>query len=186
MLKEWSAVCQALKDGRQILLARKGGILDAEGGFAPSFPEFFLYPTRWHQTEQIRAALKPSEYPRYGIVSGETGDCIRLSVYCQVAETQGVTDASVLRRLNSEHIWNPDFLENRFDWGKQKGLTVLAVRVFEVDPPQSVSPKPSYAGCKSWIEDREAELPAYRLKPVLSEKEFLQKLSRFRDLVLGK
>jgi hypothetical protein len=33
-LKEWAVVCKALEEGRQILLLRKGGIMEYKQGFS--------------------------------------------------------------------------------------------------------------------------------------------------------
>src|SRR5437762_14278621 len=52
-LKEWASVCSALEEGRQILLLRKGGILEAIGGFELEHPQFFLFPTYLHQNAQM-------------------------------------------------------------------------------------------------------------------------------------
>jgi len=48
-LKEWAAVCAALESGRQTILLRKGGIDEGPRGFRIEYPEFWLYPTQFHQ-----------------------------------------------------------------------------------------------------------------------------------------
>ena len=61
--KEWAGVCDALIDGRQTLVVRKGGISEpaGPGGFAPEYPEFWLYPTWVHQAELgLRTGARPS------------------------------------------------------------------------------------------------------------------------------
>src|SRR5271166_3261085 len=52
--KEWASVCDALLDGRQTIILRKGGINEgpAPGVFMPDHSEFWLYPTWVHQAEQ--------------------------------------------------------------------------------------------------------------------------------------
>src|ERR1051325_10767172 len=52
-LKEWASVCSALEEGRQIILLRKGGILESIGGFDLEHPQFFLFPTYLHQNPQM-------------------------------------------------------------------------------------------------------------------------------------
>src|SRR4051794_27585132 len=57
--KEWAGVCDALEDGRQSLILRKGGIDEGPSGFVPEHPAFWLYPTRRHEGEQgLRVAPK--------------------------------------------------------------------------------------------------------------------------------
>ena len=52
--KEWASVCDALLEGRQTIILRKGGISEgtAPGVFVPEHSEFWLYPTWVHQAEQ--------------------------------------------------------------------------------------------------------------------------------------
>src|SRR5713226_5681264 len=56
-LKEWAGIVEALRTGRQILLLRKGGIIEAaREGFVLKHREFLLFPTFEHQH---RAAIRP-------------------------------------------------------------------------------------------------------------------------------
>ncbi|MEO6907416.1 MAG: DUF1802 family protein, partial [Abditibacteriaceae bacterium] len=48
-LKEWNATCRALAEGRQIILLRKGGLLDEEGVFTLEQSSFWMLPTAFHQ-----------------------------------------------------------------------------------------------------------------------------------------
>src|SRR2546426_7396569 len=53
--KEWAIVCQALGEGRQSVILRKGGIAEGRDGFAFRHREFFLFPTFFHeQIEKTR------------------------------------------------------------------------------------------------------------------------------------
>src|SRR5690349_18365047 len=71
--KEWSGVCDALVEGRQSLIVRKGGIAEGPRGFAPEHAAFWLYPTHVHEAEQgLRAPAPPrSESPSHP--TGSTG-----------------------------------------------------------------------------------------------------------------
>jgi len=44
-LKEWAIVCKAIEDGKQVLLFRKGGIMEYRNGFELKHKVFFLFPT---------------------------------------------------------------------------------------------------------------------------------------------
>ena len=44
-LKEWAIVCKALEEGRQVLLLRKGGIMEYRQGFEVKHNNFLLFPT---------------------------------------------------------------------------------------------------------------------------------------------
>jgi len=55
--KEWATVDQALGEGAQTLLLRKGGIHERGGRFQVEHEAFLIYPTYLHQTAE---ALKLS------------------------------------------------------------------------------------------------------------------------------
>ena len=62
--KEWAAVCEALGQGRQSVILRKGGIAEGREGFSFKHSEFFLFPTWFHeQPKKVRewhGLLSPS------------------------------------------------------------------------------------------------------------------------------
>src|SRR5262245_35909918 len=95
-LKEWDIVCRALEDGRQIFLARKGGILDDGGLFVPAYNEFYLYPTFLHQSEQFRDYLKPSEWAPYNRARETPPDVspkdINVRIFARVADIYKISD----------------------------------------------------------------------------------------------
>jgi hypothetical protein len=182
LLKEWNVIERALEDGRQILLARKGGLLDEGERFVPAYKEFFVYPTLFHQSQQVREALKPSELLHYDRLISETAleasDRISIRLFCRVITAYEVATAKKLAKLNQEHLWNTPFLERRFEAGREKGLTLLVVRAYRLDPPAPLYVNPAYAGCKSWIEAKDTELTSVSLVPVLSDDEFLRRRLR--------
>jgi len=47
-LKEWATVVNALENGDQTVLLRKGGILEDSSGFVVESEKFFLFPTFEH------------------------------------------------------------------------------------------------------------------------------------------
>src|SRR3982751_3462271 len=47
--KEWAVVCEALGQGRQSVILRKGGIAEGQEGFSFKHSEFFLFPTWFHE-----------------------------------------------------------------------------------------------------------------------------------------
>ena len=68
-LKEWAVTCQALAEGQQILLLRKGGIHEDGKDFRVVHREFLLYPTFEHQKPEL---LQPSSSEGAGSVAGPT------------------------------------------------------------------------------------------------------------------
>src|SRR5262245_66379313 len=74
--KEWAAICQALGQGRQSVLLRKGGIVEPGGAFRVEHREFLLFPTYLHQSADnlvpaARHLLEEAqaEMPRTGVIT---------------------------------------------------------------------------------------------------------------------
>ena len=57
--KEWTLVCDALGSGAQSIIIRKGGIAEGRAGFRFEHPEFFLFPTLFH--EQVTKLKLPPD-----------------------------------------------------------------------------------------------------------------------------
>ncbi len=54
-LKEWATIINALDNGKQTIVLRKGGILETASGFKIESNRFFLFPTWEHQeTKHIK------------------------------------------------------------------------------------------------------------------------------------
>ena len=58
--KEWAVICEALGEGRQVLILRKGGIAEARGEFTIEHRRFWLFPTYVHQQS---SGIKPEAVP---------------------------------------------------------------------------------------------------------------------------
>lgn len=151
-LKEWAVVCRALEEGRQVLLLRKGGIMEYRQGFQILHNKFLLFPTLEHQNE---TALKPDyvknlELTSRNVVQYEKNKN-KITSYAEVAEIQRVTDRCILPKLEKYHIWNENYVNIRMDYNPKKYMTLIILRVYKMDAPFEVELKPEWAGCKSWI-----------------------------------
>src|ERR1051325_8238046 len=111
-LKEWASVCNALEEGRQIILLRKGGILEAIGGFELEHPQFFLFPTYLHQNAQM---LKESERKRPVVLKEEPAEVV-LSSAATVSDIFRLRDRAQMDRLESQHIWTSSLIDMRFSY----------------------------------------------------------------------
>jgi len=81
-------------------------------------------------------------------------------------------------RLRGQHIWKDQIIAERFEWGKDKNIHALAVRVFRLPGPVDIPVLPSYGGCKSWVE-LELDVLTEGAVPVLSKEAFNDKLNLF-------
>ncbi len=165
-LKEWAGVCDRLSSGEQVLLIRKGGIRERKDGFQVEHPEFFLFPTRFHD----EGAEPPAR--------------VELRLYARVAADVEVRELDRLRRLDAMHAipW-PD-VERRFRYGKEPGVHVLAVRAFRLRAPAVVENARAFDGCISWV-DLERELPVEPEAPAIPGGEFDRRLEALRKALDG-
>jgi hypothetical protein len=149
--KEWAVVVDALGSGEQILILRKGGISEGRGGFQVEHPEFLLFPTLFHQQ---RESVVPSAQARFDQIAPHFPDAARLRLeFCaRVIAWRRLESLSIAERLRGQHVWRDDVIRQRFDWGREKNIHALAVRVYRLPQAIELPMLPSYGGCKSWIE----------------------------------
>ncbi len=177
-LKEWHATIAALEAGRQILLLRKGGLLDPEGAFALEYSQFWLAPTRFHQDETL---VKPADIaflqspPKPGVLP--------IRSYARVEKTWTIPFEESEKLAHLDHIWSARWLDSRFDYQKEKPLLVVALRVFAASAPVNTKLDARDSGCKSWIEN--TLLPSMKnTSPALGETDFSAKLQA-AERILG-
>ena len=177
--KEWAIVVAALGRGEQVIILRKGGIREGEGGFQVEQPQFLLFPTLFHQqrdsviswAQEMFDQVAPGFPPR---------DTARIEFLCEVAAWRRVESIAAAERLRGQHIWREGVVARRFDWGREKNIHALAVRVFRLPQAVELPMLEIYGGCKSWIQ-LENEIDTSGAVPVLSDTAFARKLTDFRE-----
>ncbi|PYT32785.1 MAG: hypothetical protein DMG57_00735 [Acidobacteria bacterium] len=166
-LKEWSSVIAALDRGLQIFVLRKGGIVEERRGFELRHREFLLFPTFTHQHARY---LKP-EHEALAL-EPENGGRIRISHAAQVVDILAAPhSASTFRASDNLHIWNGAFILQRYEYRPDLPLYVIVLRILRLKEPQEIPARPSYAGCKSWVNLTEA-ISLGEAQPVLPESQF--------------
>jgi hypothetical protein len=177
--KEWFIVVDALGRGEQILILRKGGISEARGAFNVDHPRFWLFPTLFHQ--QRESVILPAQR-RFDEIAPDFPDptTVRLNCFAEVAAWRRLDSLADAEKLRGQHIWRDEVIAGRFEWGRSKAIFALAVRVFKVEPGIVLPMRPSYGGCKSWIE-LEENVPVTESKAVLDEDAFQEKLQQFNQ-----
>jgi hypothetical protein len=181
--KEWAIVVDALGTGRQIIVLRKGGIREGKGGFQLEHDAFFLFPTLFHQQ---RDCVIPAAQERFDALQLTASDTTRASIhyFAEVAEWRRIDDLKAAQGLKEQHIWREEVIAERFEWGKEKNIYALALRVFRLPDPISLSMRPEYGGCKSWIE-LERVLSMEGAAPVLDDATFGRCLTAFHSAIEG-
>ncbi len=179
--KEWAVSCEALLEGRQTLLIRKGGIREEQGVFRMNDTEFFLFPTYEHQKASL---LLPEWQSRLERLSAAPHDpaTVVLSAYAVVETIAVAQNDAQVNALASEHIWNSEFVKMRFDYNPYDPLYLVLLRVYRLPEPLTIPMLPDYEGCKSWITLAESLSTAYAV-PVLSEEAFVERRSAVLDVL---
>jgi hypothetical protein len=178
--KEWATTCLALGEGRQSLLLRKGGIHEHRGRFAVEHPEFWLFPTQFHQAAED---FRPEAVPLLARAAANAppGGLVRLALYAVVDQAVELADESRLERLSTLQILSTAPLRRRFHY-RTPGLFVLPVRIYRLDQAIEVTESPHFAGCRTWV-DLERELPTADLSPVLSDAAHQERLAEIRQVL---
>ncbi len=171
-LKEWAWIVEALGNGDQLLIVRKGGLL--ENGFQLKHREFFLYPTWEHQEEE---AIRSEFRQKYHASPPEGSSEISFSVAVGVAFWGIVRDVHQLTGLEKLHIWTPHFFEKRMQYRPEEPTIVALLRAYRL-PKEIIHPvQPGYAGCTSWV-DLSQEIPMEGAVPVVDNQKFRHALEQ--------
>ena len=173
-LKEWATVLEAMGRGEQVVLIRKGGLIEPGSGFELAADTFLFYPTFEHQAVNY---LRP-QFQRYFEEASRRrapADRVRFDLAGVAAASWHSTDPSVIERLSVFHIYNDTFATQRLKWQPDAPLVITAVRVFRLPEPQTLPVAAHYAGCKSWVQ-LDGALPLTGAVPVLDDAAFAQRL----------
>lgn len=172
--KEWAGVCEALTDGRQSIILRKGGIAEDSGGFTPEHSLFWLYPTHVHEAEQ-GLRLPPNPDPS----SRPSTDAVAVRTLVETGPIWWVDRHEQLSALEEFHVWTEETVDKRFRYRKP-GLWVLGVRVYRRDEPFLIPVTPEHAGCKTWV-PLDPPLDTVGVAPVLVDQEYHRVMDRIRS-----
>ena len=169
-LKEWAVVCDEVMAGTQVVLLRKGGILEQKKGFQIEHETFLLYPNTEHQSrEQLKAEFHPKLH-KYGLPPRESGK-ISVPGFCRVVDIVKTADPAKLRALEPFTCWTQALFDMRINYKPEKPNYVVTVRAFKFAHPIDVAYHADYAGCHSWVPLKE-ELSLSTGTPVLSDEVF--------------
>jgi hypothetical protein len=171
--KEWAIVCDALGDGRQSIILRKGGIAEGRDGFAFRHPEFFLFPTFFHE-QVAKTRVVDAVVPR------SSSNEIEIRYFAKLDLASVITSWETAKALEPFHILQPAVVRERFDYDKPR-VNVALVRVFRLEPAWILPNEKSYGGCRSWVQLPELA-PMTRFEPVLTDAEHARRSKLFVSL----
>ncbi len=179
--KEWSLVCDALGRGDQCLILRKGGIAEGRDGFQFQHPEFYLFPTHFHEQSRLFGEADNADGEPD---SGGDDEIITIRYFCNLAFTAVVTDWSTVEMLAPFHGWKEETVRERFEYKDEPGITLAVVRVRALSEPWSVAYERRFSGCRSWIEI--PECPYEIGPPVVRDEPFDNLLEEIGSVVAGR
>lgn len=176
VLKEWGVAVEALGQGRQIVIVRKGGIHEKD--FDVDRGGFWLYPTREHQRADL---LQPAYRAELGAYLSRPHDPaqVEIAYWARATTVFEVFESDAVEALTPHYIWTNDYAQERLKWRPKKPLRIVLLRVFARAEPARVPVRPEYGGCKSWL-DLAAEIPLDGLRAVLSDAEYAARVEPIR------
>jgi hypothetical protein len=180
--KEWSGVCDALIQGRQTLILRKGGISEGPGPgrFAPEHTEFWLYPTWTHQSQQGLRSVG-DQAPGTCATAPNPDGSIPIRGFVRLEFFGYVMSEASLAALRRFHCLEDETIRMRFHYRKP-GLWVLAARVWQRDPGFSVLPTGQYAGCTTWVY-LDVPLPTVGLAPAFNDSQWAEQCRQIKSIL---
>ena len=151
-LKEWAVALRALREGRQILLIRKGGIREEGNEFSVAARRVLLFPTYLHAEEQA-ASLQPcyGAWQQEETRNAPKPETVRLDAWAEITDIFVVQKPEKLYDLKSQHIYGDTFLKKRIEESPNKPLYGLCLRAYNLPRSIVVPTELDYYGCKSWI-----------------------------------
>lgn len=183
-LRDWAVTLEALGEGTQILLMRKGGIHEETRHFEVASDAFFLFPAFEHQKAEL---LKPEYQTNINetLVGWSPEDkTITIKYYAKLHEDIEVLEEGKLQALYAHHIWTNEFATERLKWKKKLPLHVLLLRVYKLEQPVEIPFEAEYGGCKSWL-SLPASLEGLDAYPVLSDEVFTNQVEMIKQTIAG-
>lgn len=183
-LKEWAVCIEAMASGEQVVLLRKGGILEETREFRLEETSFYFYPTYEHQREDLiksqyrdmlKGTLEGVEIPPKQVTITHMAHvvddiCIR-------------DDLAALQKVAPYHILAHDYAKDRLLWKSEEPLHILVVRAYKLTEPKTIEVDSEYAGCRSWLALKQP-ITDTDFEPVLSSVKFADLRQEIHD-VLG-
>lgn len=151
--KEWQVVVDAIAQGEQSVILRKGGIAEGKSGFQWIHDRFLLFPTLFHEQNQlVRPAADGAERSVSTEFEGDDDErVIDFGVYVETTQTGRLTDWQEILDWQPYHIWTEDCIRERYEWGDEPGISFALVKATRLSEPWLLGNRKGFGGCRSWI-----------------------------------
>ncbi len=148
-LKEWSVAVDALVQGEMILLLRKGGIREVGNRFQVPHQRIWLYPTYEHQKPHLLKSQWAEQVRP--VKAGWHPAVVTIQAWADIVQVWTIRHEQSVQSLLPFHIWNEQFVTERFRWKPSQPLHLLLLRVHRLATPIAIDWQPDYGGCRSWL-----------------------------------
>jgi hypothetical protein len=178
-LKEWAVAVKALREGRQVLLVRKGGISEETRDFRIQAERFLFLPTYEHQ----RRDLLQSEFQAdLDAVLAEPRDPshVRFDTFAELTDLFEITEPAQVDALAPFYCFSAQYAEERLRWRPRKPLLVMAVRAYKLATPLNLANRPEFGGCKSWL-TLDEDIPPDTLIAALDDRTYAAQIAAVRE-----
>ena len=181
--KEWAFVCEALGQGVQTLILRKGGIHEGKGGFHFQHNQFWLFPTGFHaQKEQLD--WSPENAETVAVPSDEERSEVQIRHKAELKKVWKVTDWEKVAALAPYHVWKEEVIRDRFVWNEETCLHVALVRVSSLRSEWTFPYERGFGGCRSWVKlPSESEPTDGLLNPSLGDEKWQQIANKIHSIL---
>ncbi len=149
--KEWQLVADAIAQGEQSVLLRKGGISEGKAGFQWLHSRFFLFPSHFHEQAQQVLPLEDGSLRCWERRPDLAEDDVVFSVYVETLATGRLGSWEEVQRLAPYHIWREEIVRERFAWGDEPGIAWAVIRAWNLPTPWILKDRSSFGGCRSWF-----------------------------------
>ncbi|MDA0262866.1 MAG: DUF1802 family protein [Chloroflexi bacterium] len=177
-LKEWAVTVDAMAQGDQVLLLRKGGIHEDGKDFRVIHREFLFYPTYLHQKEDL---LQPAYQPALQRVLEQPHDDehITFTHWAKAEEVLEIEEQEKVDALEPHHIWTTAYAQSKLHWKPMLPLSVMLLRVYKLEQPVTVPFLKEYSGCTSWVEVLKT-VNLGKMEAVLDDAEFQRRVDKIK------
>ena len=81
--------------------------------------------------------------------------------------------------LSGHHIWTDAYAQSRLHWKPMLPLSIMLLRVYQLEQPVTIPWIKEYGGCTSWVEML-PKIDLGKLQPVLVDQEFQRQVDEIK------
>jgi hypothetical protein len=177
-LKEWAVAIKALREGRQVLLVRKGGISEETRDFRIHAERFLLFPTYEHQRADLLQPEFRDDLP--ATLAEHDPSVVRFDTYGELTDLFEITEPAQVDALAPFYCFSEQYAEERLRWRPRKPLLVMAVRAYRLAEPIALPAGPQFGGCKSWL-TLDQDVPSAGRTAALDDATYTATIAAVRD-----